>query len=32
MSWTNGDKYEGEIRNGKQTGKGMYFWANGNWE
>ena len=26
----NGDQYEGEIKENKKNGKGIFIWANGN--
>ena len=30
MTWTDGDKYVGEYKDGKTHGQGTYTWANGN--
>jgi len=29
LSWPNGDRYEGDIVDGRRTGKGVYSWADG---
>ena len=29
MYWNDGDRYEGEWRNGKYEGKGIYYWNDG---
>ena len=29
MYWNDGDRYEGEWRNGKKEGKGIYYYNNG---
>ena len=28
--WNNGDKYEGDFKNGQPNGKGIYYFHNGN--
>ncbi len=30
--WNNGDRYEGEWRDGQANGKGTYCWGNGQWK
>ncbi len=29
MRYANGDRYEGDFKNGKQSGDGTYYWVNG---
>eukprot|EP01031_Cornospumella_fuschlensis_P024823 gene24823-29997_t len=29
FTWANGNKYEGDLKNNKKHGKGVYTWANG---
>ena len=30
FTWANGDKYEGEHKNGKKNGQGTFTWVDGN--
>lgn len=30
INFSNGDRYHGQIRDGKRNGRGVYMWANGN--
>ena len=32
MRWNDGNKYEGEWKDGKCHGKGTYYYTNGDWE
>jgi len=29
INYTNGDRYDGEVKDGNKHGKGVYTWANG---
>jgi len=31
LTWSNGNRYEGELYVGTISGKGVFYWANGDW-